>query len=166
MVSTLALAALAQSYNSVIAHEIAHIETDECGAPEFFSNGSKILMAQGENGKLTPASIEHLVRRRTDIHYPKPKVVSITQSTEVGTVYDREELLAIREVADKHHLYIHMDGARFANAVATLNIAPKEITWKAGVDVLCFGGTKNGLAIGEIIVFFDKQLARDFDYRC
>ncbi|MFZ4813345.1 MAG: threonine aldolase family protein [Phototrophicaceae bacterium] len=164
--NSLALAALAQSYNSVIAHEIAHIETDECGAPEFFSNGSKILMAQGENGKLTPASIEHLVRRRTDIHYPKPKVVSITQSTEVGTVYDREELLVIREVADKHHLYIHMDGARFANAVATLNIAPKEITWKAGVDVLCFGGTKNGLAIGEIIVFFDKQLARDFDYRC
>lgn len=164
--NSLAVASMAQSYHSVIAHEIAHVETDECGAPEFFSGGAKLLLADGNDGKLNPAKIEQLVTKRSDIHYPKPKVISITQATEVGTVYNREELLAIREMADKYQLRIHMDGARFANAIAELKVAPKEITWKVGVDVLCFGGTKNGLAIGEVVIFFNKALSEDFEYRC
>lgn len=164
--NSLALASLAQSYHSIIAHKISHVETDECGAPEFFSNGSKLLLAGGENGKLTPEGVERLVNKRSDIHYPKPKVISVTQSTELGTAYSPDELRAIRDVADHYNLRIHMDGARFANVVASLDVAPKEISWQAGVDVLCFGGTKNGLAIGEIVIFFDKALAEDFDYRC
>ncbi|MBS4152937.1 low specificity L-threonine aldolase [Cobetia sp. MC34] len=164
--NSLSLAHLCQSYHSVICHELAHIETDECGGPEFFSNGSKLLNAPGPDGKLTPEGIEQLVTKRSDIHYPRPRVISLTQCTEVGTVYSLEELQAIREVADRHDLQIHMDGARFANACAALNVSPAELTWKAGVDVLCFSGTKNGLAMGEAVIFFDRKLARDFDYRC
>ena len=163
--NSLALASLCQSYHSVICHELAHIETDECGGPEFFSNGSKLLTAKGENGKLTPDAIEALVTKRADIHYPRPKVVSITQSTEVGTVYTVEEVRAIAAIAKRRQLRVHMDGARFANAVAALDVHPSEITWRAGVDVLCFGGTKNGLPVGEVVVFFDKKLAEDFAYR-
>ncbi|MBD2596721.1 threonine aldolase [Nostoc sp. MBR 210] len=164
--NSLSLAALCQSYHSVICHETAHIETDECGAPEFASNGSKLLLAPGENGKLTAQSIESIVTKRTDIHFPKPKVISITQSTELGTVYTIEELWQIKEVAQKYQLKVHMDGARFANAVAAMNKSPAEITWKSGVDVLCFCGTKNGMALGEAIIFFKRNLAEDFDYRC
>ena len=164
--NSLSLAALCQSYHSVICHEISHIETDECGAPEFASNGSKLLLAQGKNGKLTPETIEAIVTRRTDIHYPKPKVISVTQGTELGTLYSIEELVDIKKVAQKYNLKIHMDGARFANAVAAINKSPAEMTWKSGVDVLCFCGTKNGTALGEAIIFFNKALAEDFDYRC
>jgi threonine aldolase len=142
--NSLALASLCQSYHSVICHELAHIETDECGGPEFFSNGSKLLTAPGANGKLTPDAIEAVVTRRADIHYPKPKVVTLTQSTEVGTVYSVEEVRAIAAIAKRRHLTVHMDGARFSNAVAALGVHPSAITWRAGVDVLCFGGTKNG----------------------
>ncbi|MGF1478417.1 MAG: low specificity L-threonine aldolase [Cyanophyceae cyanobacterium] len=164
--NSLSLAALCQSYHSVICHELAHVETDECGAPEFFSNGSKLLLAHGENGKLTPEAVEQVVSKRSDIHYPKPKVISITQATELGTLYSVEELLAIAHVAKKYSLKIHMDGARFANAVAAMNRSPAELTWKSGVDVLCFCGTKNGMAAGEAIIFFDRSLAEDFAYRC
>jgi len=164
--NSLSLASLCQSYHSVICHELAHIETDECGAPEFFSNGSKLLLAHGEDGKLHPDSIRELATKRVDIHYPKPKVISITQSTEVGTVYSVEELQKIRKVADEFDLSIHMDGARFSNAVAALGVTPAELTWKVGVDVLCFCGTKNGMAMGEAVVFFNKKLAEDFAYRC
>ncbi|NEQ46340.1 MAG: low specificity L-threonine aldolase [Leptolyngbya sp. SIOISBB] len=164
--NSLALASLCQSYHSVICHELAHIETDECGAPEFFSNGAKLLLGRGPNGKLTPTAIEQIVLKRSDVHYPKPKVISLTQPTEVGTLYSLEELAAIREVADRYHLKIHMDGARFANAIAALNCSPADMTWRQGVDVLCFGGTKNGLAVGEAVIFFDRALAADFDYRC
>lgn len=164
--NALSLAALCQSYHSVICHETAHVETDECGAPEFASNGSKLLLGKGEFGKLTPESIETIVQKRTDIHYPKPKVISLTQATEVGTIYSVDQLLAIKAVADRHQLRIHMDGARFANAVAAMNVSPAEITWKCGVDVLCFCGTKNGMAVGEAIIFFNKSLAEDFAYRC
>ncbi len=163
--NSLALAALCQSYHSVICHEVAHVETDECGGPEFFSNGSKLLTAKGAHGKLTPAVIEMLVTRRSDVHYPKPKVVSLTQSTEVGTIYTVEEIRAITATAKRRGLKVHMDGARFANAVAALDVHPADITWRAGVDVLCFGGTKNGLPMGESVVFFDKRLAEDFAYR-
>jgi threonine aldolase len=107
-----------------------------------------------------------MVRRRADIHYPKPRAVSVTQATELGTVYAPDELKAIWAKAKSLDLRVHMDGARFANAVASLGCAPKEITWQAGVDVLCFGGTKNGMAVGDAVVFFDRALAREFDYRC
>jgi threonine aldolase len=164
--NSLALASTGQSYHSILCHEIAHVETDECGAPEFFSNGMKVLQVPGANGKIDPSGIERLVKKRTDIHYPKPRAVSITQSTEVGTVYSVEEVKAIWAKTKQHRLALHMDGARFANAVAALGVKPKEITWQAGVDVLCFGGTKNGTHVGDAVVFFNRDLAADFDYRC
>jgi threonine aldolase len=164
--NSLALAALSQSYHSIVCHRLAHIETDECGAPEFFSNGTKILLAGGEHGKISLSEVEQTVLRRCDIHYPKPRVLSITQATEVGTLYRPDELKALGELASRLGLRVHMDGARLANALAALNVTPKEITWKAGVDVLCFGGVKNGLAAGEAVVFFDRKLAEEFDYRC
>ena len=164
--NSLALAALCQSYHSVICHHLAHVETDECGAPEFFSNGAKLLAVGGEQGKLTPAAIVEAVTRRSDIHHPKPKVVTLTQATEVGTVYRPDELRALADAAHERGLRVHMDGARFANAVAGLGLSPAEMTWRAGVDVLCFGGTKMGLPVGEAVVFFDRRLAEDFSYRC
>ncbi|AKJ28466.1 threonine aldolase family protein [Caldimonas brevitalea] len=168
--NSLALASMCQSYHSVICTPVAHVETDECGGPEFFSNGSKLLTAEAESpaarlGKLTPEAVEQLVTKRSDIHYPKPKVVSLTQATELGTVYTVDEVRAITEVARRQRLKVHMDGARFANAVASLGCHPSEVTWRAGVDVLCFGGTKNGLPIGEAVVFFDHALSEDFAYR-
>lgn len=164
--NSLSLAALCQSYHSVICHETAHVETDECGAPEFTSNGSKLLLGKGNDGKLTPEAIETIVQKRTDIHYPKPKVISLTQATELGTLYQIDDLLAIKAIAERHQLRIHMDGARFANAIAAMDVSPAELTWKAGVDVLCFCGTKNGMAVGEAILFFNTALAEDFAYRC
>ncbi len=164
--NALALASLAQSYHSIICHELAHVETDECGAPEFFSNGTKLLPVGGAHGKLLPSSIDSMVTRRRDIHYPKPRVVSITQVTELSTAYSVSEIESIGEVCRQHRLALHMDGARFSNAVAALGVAPAEITWKAGVDVLCFGGTKNGMQAGEAIIFFDHSLSVDFAYRC
>ena len=164
--NSLALASLCQSYHSILCHETAHVETDECGAPEFFSNGTKMLLLPGVHGKIEPAAIERTVLRRTDIHFPKPRVVSVTQATELGTVYSVEEIKAIWGMCKKHRLRLHMDGARFANAVASLGVAPKEITWQAGVDVLCFGGTKNGTAVGDAVIFFNPDLAHEFEYRC
>ncbi|PNU19398.1 threonine aldolase [Geothermobacter hydrogeniphilus] len=164
--NSLALASLCQSYHSIVCHELAHIETDECGAPEFFSNGTKILLATGNGGKVDPAQVEYLVTRRSDIHYPKPKVLSLTQSTELGTVYTPDELQTLRDCAEKHNLRLHMDGARFANALAGRDLPPAELTWKAGIDVLTFGGTKVGMAVGEAVIFFNRELAAEFDYRC
>lgn len=164
--NSLALASLCQSYHSFLCHEMAHIETSECGAPEFFANGSKILLLRGADGKIDPKDIDRAVNKRKDIHYPKPRALSITQATEVGTVYSVAELRTLTEEARRNGLRVHMDGARFANAVAALNVSPAEVTWKSGVDVLCFGGTKNGIAIGEAVVFFDQELAQEFDYRC
>lgn len=164
--NSLALASLCQSYHSVICSETAHVETDECGAPEFFSNGSKLLIARTLGGKLTAETIREVALKRQDIHYPKPRVVTLTQATEVGTVYRPEEVAAISQVCKELKLNLHMDGARFSNACAFLGCSPAELTWKAGVDVLCFGGTKNGMAVGEAILFFNKDLAEDFDYRC
>jgi threonine aldolase len=164
--NSLALASLCQSYHGVICCQSSHVETDECGAPEFFSNGSKLLVADSIDGKLTPASIREVATKRTDIHFPKPRVVTITQSTETGRVYTVDELRAISDECKTHNLYLHMDGARFANACAGLACSPAELTWKSGIDVLCFGGTKNGMALGEAVLFFDRKLAVDFDYRC
>ncbi|MEI6636154.1 MAG: low specificity L-threonine aldolase [Planctomycetota bacterium] len=164
--NSLALASLCQSYHAILCHDLAHVETDECGAPEFFSNGTKLLLLSGNGGKLTPEGITHAVERRSDIHYPKPRVLSLTQATELSTVYSLDELAAIQETCRRHDLRLHMDGARFANAVAALDVSPRRLTWEAGVDVLCLGGTKNGMGVGDAIVFFRKDLAAEFAYRC
>ena len=164
--NSLSLASLCQSYHSILCHEFAHIETAECGAPEFFANGTKVLLLPGANGKIDPKEVERAVQRRNDIHYPKPRALSLTQATEVGSIYSIAEVKALTGAARRFDLRVHMDGARFANAVAALNVAPADLSWKAGVDVLCFGGTKNGIGIGEAVVFFDRDLAKEFDYRC
>ncbi len=164
--NSLALASLTRSYHSVLCHETAHVETDECGAPEFFSNGTKVLTMAGPEGKVTPDGVRHLVEKRSDIHYPMPRVVSVTQATEQGSVYTPAELRAVGDTARQLGLRVHMDGARFANAVASLGCHPADVTWRAGVDVLCFGGTKNGMAVGEAVVFFDRSLSAEFAYRC
>ena len=164
--NSLALATLCQSYHSIICQEYAHIEIDECGAPEFFSHGVKLLLGNGGEGKLLPSDITRLVTKRTDIHYPKPKAVSLTQATEFGTVYSPSELHALKKTARSHELAIHMDGARFANAVVSLNAKPREISSDCGIDVLVMGGSKNGLGIGEAVVFFNVAMAEEFAYRC
>lgn len=164
--NSMSLASLCHSYHSVLTPETAHIETDECGAPEFFSNGTKILVVPGSGGKLDLEAAERMITKRTDIHYPKPRVLSISQPSELGTVYTPEELNVIGELARRYDLRVHMDGARFAHALATLDVPPRAITWEAGVDVLCFGGAKIGLPLGEAVVFFDRTLAKEFDFRC
>ncbi len=164
--NSLSLASCCQSYHSILCHELSHVETDECGAPEFFSNGTKLLLLPGENGKIAPDAIERTVKKRADIHFPKPRAVSVTNATEVGTVYSADELKTIWSKTKALGLKLHMDGARFSNAVASLGCTPKEITWQAGVDALCFGGTKNGMAVGEAVVFFNREMATEFEYRC
>ena len=164
--NSLALATLARSYHAVICSDVAHVVHDECGAPEFFSNGSKLLAAPTVAGMLTPAAIRAVATARTDIHHPKPRVVTITQPSETGQVYTVDEVRAISATCRDLGLHLHMDGSRFANACASLDCTPAEITWQSGVDVLCFGGTKNGMGLGEAVLFFDRRLAEDFDYRC
>jgi threonine aldolase len=163
--NALALAQLCQSFRSIICHQNAHIQTDECGAPEFFTGGSKLLLVGGGNGKIDIGQTKTLLVRQNDLHSHKPAGISIAEATEFGTVYTRNEIAAVASLARSCQLFVHMDGARFANAVASLNCAPKAITWEVGVDVLCFGGTKNGTAAGELVIFFDKELSREFEYR-
>ncbi|MEE2813044.1 MAG: beta-eliminating lyase-related protein, partial [Verrucomicrobiota bacterium] len=122
--NSLALASTCQSYHSILCHENSHVENDECGAPEFFSNGTKVQLLKGKEGRITAQGIEESVLRRTDLHFPKPRAVTVTQATELGTVYTSAQLKAISKVARKYHLKIHMDGARFANAIAQLRVAP------------------------------------------
>ncbi len=164
--NSLALASLCQSYHSVICHESSHIETDECGAPEFYSNGSKLLLCPGALGKLTHDVVRAVARKRSDIHYLKPRAISITQPTELGTTYSPDELSTLTAIAAELGMKVQMDGARFSNAVASIGKSPAELTWKAGVDVLCFGGSKNGMAVGEAVIFFDHRLSLEFDARC
>ncbi len=163
--NSLALAACCQSYHSVICHEQSHIQQDECGAPEFFSNGTKLQSMATSATKLTPDVVHSLATRRTDLHYPKARVISVTQSSEFGTVYTACELHELSEAASTYGLSIHMDGARIIQAIASLDVAPKSITWQAGVDVLCCGGVKAG-GTAEAVIFFNRDLARDFEYRC
>ena len=166
--NALALSALCQRHQSVLCHEVAHIDTDECGAPEFFTGGSKLLPLPGPAAKLTPAIVTPALTRGSGVHFPKPGALSLTQSTEHGTLYTPAEIRALADLAHAHGLTVHMDGARFANACAASALAghsPADLTWRAGVDVLCFGGTKNGLLSTEAVVFFNKSLARDFAYR-
>jgi threonine aldolase len=161
----LVAASMCESFHSVLCHEFAHLETDECGAPGFFAHGVTLVTLPGQNGKLMPAEVADAAARRTDVHAPRPGAISFAQATEVGTVYSPGEVAALAEVAAKFEMSLHMDGARFANAVAALRLAPAALTWRAGVDVLSFGGTKNGMAFGEAVVFFNKELARNFESR-
>ena len=163
--NALALAQLCQPFHSVICHEYAHIDNDECGACEFYTGGSKLIPTPGMKGKIDVREVEAALTRQHELHSHKPRVISLAQATEVGTVYVPDEVREISAFANKRGMFLHMDGARFANAIATLRCAPKEITWRAGVEVLCFGGTKNGLAAGELVVFFNKERSADFDYR-
>ncbi|HEU0274502.1 MAG TPA: low specificity L-threonine aldolase [Candidatus Udaeobacter sp.] len=163
--NALALAQICRSFRSVICHQNAHIQTDECGASEFFTSGSKLLLVGGATGKIDIGQTRALLTRHNDLHSHKPGAISVAQSTEFGTVYTRDEIAAIAALARSNDLFLHLDGARFANAVASLNCAPRSITWDIGVDVLCFGGTKNGTAAGELVIFFNRSISREFDYR-
>jgi threonine aldolase len=163
--NALALAQVCQPYHAVITHALAHIEEDEAGAPALFSGGAKIVTADTPLAKLTPAAVEALATRGRGVHHVKPRALSITEATELGTVYTAGEVGALAEAARRHDLKVHMDGARFANAAAHLGAAPADLSWRAGVDVLCFGGVKNGLAVGEAVLFFDRELAAEFEWR-
>jgi threonine aldolase len=163
--NALGLAQLCQPFHGVICHEHAHIQTDEGGATEFYTRGAKLFLIGAASGKIDLRQAEKAVAQQIELHGHKMRAISIAQATELGTVYAPDEVVAIGVFARAHRMLLHMDGARFANAVASLGCAPKTITWKAGVDVLSFGGTKNGVAAGEIVIFFDKRLSRDFEYR-
>ena len=165
--NSLALASLCQSYHSVICHDSAHVETDECGAPEFFSNGTKLLTAVGAHGKLDLFEVERIITRRNDVHYPKPRVISITQATESGTVYRVDEIQGLAHLARTlYRMHIHWMAPALPTRSRHRGAAPKALTWQSGVDVLCFGGTKNGMAVGEAVVFFNRGLSDEFEYRC
>ncbi|WLR51684.1 low specificity L-threonine aldolase [Bacillus tianshenii] len=161
--NVLGIKAVTRSFHAVLCAESAHIYEDECGAPEHFT-GCKLLPMPTVDGKITVDEIKKHLHLKGDIHRSQPKVVSISQTTEMGTVYQPEEIKAIAEVAHENGLLVHMDGARLANAAASLNVSLKEITADAGVDVLSFGGTKNGLMLGETVIFFNKEHAADFPY--
>jgi threonine aldolase len=155
--NVLGLSTVAHSFNSVICAETAHIEEDECGAPEKFT-GCKLLPVEPVNGKLTPQSIQHHLKGFDFEHHSQPRVVSISQATEMGTVYKPEEIKALSELAHIHNMLLHMDGARIANAAVSLNLDFKAFTKDCGVDVLSFGGTKNGMMMGEAVLFFNPEL--------
>ncbi len=164
--NSMALAHLCRPYQAVICHAWSHIETDECGAPGFFTQGARLLLARSQSGKLTPDAVEQLASHDGDFRFPKPAVLSLTQSTEVGTIYTPCEIALLAQLAQERNMKVHMDGARLMNAVAALATSPAEATWKAGVDVLSLGASKNGGGIGDTVVFFDRELARDFEFRC
>ena len=160
--NSLALAAICRSTDAIVCHAMAHINVDECGAPQFMSGGAKLLTIDLPQAKLTPQAVVAAAVTPHDEHSSRPRALALTQATELGTVYSAAEIAALCDVAHKRGMRVQMDGARFANAVAHLGCAPADITWRAGVDVLCLGGTKNGLPAGEAIVFFDRELADEF----
>ena len=151
--------------DAIVCHAIAHINVDECGAPGFISGGAKLLTIDTPHAKLTPDAVIAAAVTPHDEHSSRPRALALTQATEFGTVYSPREIAALCDVAHARKMRVQMDGARFANAVAALGCAPADITWRAGVDVLCLGGTKNGLPFGEAIVFFDRELADEFARR-
>ena len=163
--NALGLAQVCQPFHGVICHERAHIQTDEAGATEFYTRGAKLFLTKTKDGKIDLNEAEKLFVQQVELHGHMMHALSIAQATELGTVYAPDEVEAVGAFARAHKMLLHVDGARFANAVASLGCAPKTITWKAGVDILSFGGTKNGVAAGELVVFFDKNLSRDFQYR-
>jgi threonine aldolase len=163
--NALGLAQVCQPFHGVVCHERAHIQTDEAGAMESYTRGAKLFLTKTTDGKIDLGEAEKLITQQGELHGHILRAISIAQATELGTVYTQDELEAIGALARSHKMLLHMDGARFANAVASLSCAPKTITWRAGVNVMSFGGTKNGVAAGELVVFFDKKSSRDFEYR-
>jgi threonine aldolase len=161
----LALSAFLQSYHAVIAHEHSHLETDECNALSHFIHGAKALPVSGPNGKINPDTMFQIITSQRPVHGSLPRAVSLTNLTELGTVYRPDEIREIAGIAKRFEMIVHVDGARFGNAVASIGCSPADLTWRAGVDVLSFGGTKNGLGFGEAIVFFDPSAAAAFEYR-
>jgi threonine aldolase len=164
--NALALAALCPPHGSVVCHRDAHIQNDECGAPEFYTHGAKLLLAEGAGAKLTPETLAAaLAPIRNDVHQVQPHAISITNATEYGLVYTPEQVAAISAAAKARGLRLHMDGARFANAIAHLGCSPGDVTWRAGVDVLSFGFVKNGGMSAEALIFFKPELADATPYR-
>jgi threonine aldolase len=165
--NALALATLVPPHGAVLCHADAHIAADECGAVEFFSHGARLVTIEGADGKLTADAIARALERFRAgfVHHSQPSAISLTQASECGTCYRMEEITAISALARKHGLKLHMDGARFANAVACFGCSPAEATWRIGVDALSFGATKNGALCAEAVVFFDPEAVRDFEYR-
>lgn len=164
--NSLGLAVLCPAYGAVLCHELSHINTDECSAPEFFTGGAKLLLSSGQHAKMTPTgAAEALAGMRGDVHQTPVRVLSISQATESGTIYTCDEIAALGEFARQRGLRFHMDGARFANAVVRLGRHPSELSWRAGVDVLSFGVVKNGGLSAEAVVMFDVALADEFAYR-
>lgn len=164
--NSLVLAALCPPHGSILCHRDAHIQTDECGAPEFYTHGAKLLLAEGVGAKLTPDTVSAaLATVRDDVHQVQPHVLSITNASEYGCVYTPEETAALGDLAKQRRLRFHLDGARFANAVASLGCSPADLSWRAGVDALSFGFTKNGGLSAECLIFFDRSLAAATQYR-
>ncbi len=165
--NALALSVMTPPYGAVYCHAMAHVAVDECGAPEFYSGGAKLVPLDGEAGKIASATLEAALEEvpAGDVHHVQPAALSLTQQTECGTHYTEREVTALSEVAHGSALTVHMDGARFPNAVVALDCAPADVTWRAGVDVLSFGATKNGAWAAEAIVVFKPELAREMAYR-
>ncbi len=164
--NALALATLCPPYGAIFCYAESHIAVDECGAGEFFSGGARLVPIAGKSAKISPDAIEAaLPLFRSAPHNPKPSAISITQATELGTLYTQAEIAVLSALAQREGMALHMDGARFANAVAALGCKPADITWKVGVDALSFGATKNGALCAEAVIFFDPARAADFEYR-
>ena len=164
--NSLALSALVPPWGAVLCQRDAHILADESSAPEFFTGGARLIPLEARNGKLVPEVLEaRLASAGHPPHNTVPRAISITQANERGLIYTPAEVAALAEVGRRHGLRLHMDGARFANAIAALGCSPAEVTWRAGVDVLCLGASKNGALMAEAVVFFDTNLAQDFAYR-
>jgi threonine aldolase len=164
--NALALATLVPPYGAVLTHEEGHIVRDECGAPEFMTGGARLMLLRGAGAKLGPEAVQAAIDANpASVHTVQPRALSLTQATELGTVYTPAELTAVCATAHRNGLAVHLDGARFANAVASLGCTPADITWKAGVDVLSFGATKNGAMGAEAVVFFGAARIADFEFR-
>lgn len=165
--NALALSALVPPYGAIYCHADSHIYVDECGAPEFYTGGAKLVTLHGANGKMAADDLAHALQHGGTgvVHHVQPAAVSITQATEAGTVYPLDEIRAIAQTAHHYNLPLHMDGARFANAIASLGCQPADMTWRAGVDVLSFGATKNGAFAAEAVIFFNRDYAQSFVYR-
>lgn len=164
--NALSLAALAPGYGAVFCHPDSHVNTDECAAPEFFTGGAKLISVSGPHGRIDPDALDAAVRASGAgvVHHAQPAAVSITQATEAGTIYRPDAVARIAAVARRHKLALHMDGARFANALATAGCSAADLTWRAGVDVLSFGATKNGAIAAEAVVVFDRARAEALGY--
>ena len=156
--NALALSTMTPSFGNIYCHKLSHINTDECGAPEFYTGGGKLVTLQGVKGKITANELDKSITGTGIVHNTQPSSVSITQVCETGEVYQLDEIKKISDITHKHNLNMHMDGARFANALVSLDVTPAEMTWKSGIDVLSFGATKNGCLAAEAIIFFKKDL--------